>query len=80
MSTIIPMLSAPEYLGPLVSAFHMGMDQAVFFYASNPRMAVSILAFFIFIIYYLREVVKVSHNRLLHNIFINMKLSLELVP
>ena len=59
MSAILPLLSAPESLTPFISAFHMGLDQAFFFYASNPRTAVTLVLLFLYAIYYLREVVKV---------------------
>lgn len=54
------LLSAPECFGGLVSVLHQGVDKALFFYATSPRMAVSIVIFLVFIVYYLREVVKVS--------------------
>lgn len=63
MSTMLAMLSAPEYLGCLVSSFHMGMDRALIFYATSPRMAVSLVILLVLFIYYLHEVVKVRGRR-----------------
>ena len=58
MSTILPLLSSPESFYPLAAAFVDGVEQAVFLYTSNPRFVVSVLAMFIFLIYYLSQVAK----------------------
>lgn len=60
MSALLPILSGPECLESLMQALHLGVDQAVFFYATNPRTAVSLVVVFLYAVYYLREVVKVS--------------------
>lgn len=59
MSALLPILSGPECLESLIDAFHVGVDQASMFYATNPRTAVSLIVVCLYAVYYLREVVKV---------------------
>ncbi|KAI1305377.1 Phospholipase ABHD3 [Halotydeus destructor] len=53
-----PTLSISGPFGGLVDILHSGMDSIYSYYANNPRMAVSLIIFFLFLVYYLREVVK----------------------
>ena len=62
MSAILPILSAPESLGSLLQAFHVGMDHAILFYDTNPRTTVSLVLLCLYAVYYLREVVKVKFD------------------
>lgn len=52
-------LSPPvDPFGGMATLLHSGMDNLYWFYANSPRVAVSLIIFLLFLIYYLREVVK----------------------
>ncbi len=51
--------SSPDCITGMFEVLNRGMDNAVGFYLSNPRTFFFLIFAFIFIVYYLREVVRV---------------------
>ncbi len=51
--------SSPDCITGMFEILNRGMDNAVGFYLSNPRTFFALIFAFIFIVYYLREVVRV---------------------